>query len=176
MEFASELHDFLMQDVARSYADLLPFVKVVVVEASGHILGSFKSSLVDYVEKLFRSRSIEVKTNTTVNAIEDGNVAVLGDGTRLPFGMMVWSTGIKQVALIRNLSDDVAHARGGRIVVDTHLRLLTAAPKDAKDAKDAAPQQQQQVVGPPIAGGSIFAMGDCACDSVRPLPPLAQVR
>lgn len=166
VEFASELYDFLMQDVARCYSDLLPFVKVVVVEASGHILGSFKSSLVDYVEKLFKSRSIEVKTNTTVNAIVEGHVAVLGDGTRVPFGMMVWSTGIKQVALIRNLSEDVAHARGGRIVVDAQLRLLAAAPKDAPAGTSA---------GAPIAGGSIFAMGDCACDSVKPLPPLAQV-
>lgn len=174
VEFASELHDFLMQDVARCYSDLLPYVKVVVVEASGHILGSFKSSLVDYVEKLFKSRSIEVKTNTTVNAIVDGNIAVLGDGTRVPFGMMVWSTGIKQVALIRNLSEDIAHARGGRIVVDSHLRLLAAAPKEAP-AGGGTSAGSAPAVGPPLANGTIFAMGDCACDSVRPLPPLAQV-
>jgi NADH dehydrogenase/NADH:ubiquinone reductase (non-electrogenic) len=163
VEFASELHDFLTKDVARSYSDLLPFVNVVVVEASGHILGTFKSSLVDYVEKLFASRKIQVKLNTTVNAIVDGSVAELGDGTRLPFGLMVWSTGVKQVALIRNLGSEFSHARGGRLVMDDQLRLL-AGP----EAKGATP-------GEPIGDGTVYAMGDCACDSVKPLPALAQV-
>jgi NADH dehydrogenase FAD-containing subunit len=171
VEFASELHDFLTMDVARWYADLLPYVRVVVVEASGHILGSFKSSLVDYVEKLFRSRRIDVRANTSVKAIEDDHVAVLGDGTRLPFGLMVWSTGIKQVELVRNADAGIAHAKGGRLVVDAHLRLLSAAPADASAAGSGA----GTLYGPPIADGTIYAMGDCACDSVRPLPALAQV-
>ena len=173
VEFASELHDFLVEDVARSYGDLLPYVRVVVVEASGHILGSFKSSLVDYVEKLFKSRSIDVRANTTVVAIEDGNVAVLGDGTQLPFGLMVWSTGIKQVALVRNLMSETAHARGGRLVTDAQLRLLSAAPTPP-DSSTEAPVQQQY--GMPIGNSSVYAMGDCACNGTHPLPPLAQVR
>jgi NADH dehydrogenase/NADH:ubiquinone reductase (non-electrogenic) len=179
VEFASELHDFLTMDVARCYADLLPYVRVVVVEASGHILGSFKSSLVDYVEKLFLSRRIDVRANTTVTAIEHGSTAVLGDGTRLPFGLMVWSTGIKQVALIRNIAQEIAHARGGRLVVDSHLRLLAAAPvmtpAPATGGAGGASDSGAPQYGPPVAGGSIYALGDCACDSVRPLPALAQV-
>jgi NADH dehydrogenase FAD-containing subunit len=169
IEFASELHDFLTMDVSRHYGDLLPFVRVVVVEASGHILGTFSSSLVDYVEKLFRSRRIDVRANTAVKAVEDGHVAVLGDGTRMPFGLMVWSTGIKQVKLIRDMSGSVAHARGGRLVIDGHLRLLSAPPGPA----NAAPTGGS---GAPLADGTVFAMGDCACDKDRPLPALAQVR
>lgn len=178
VEFASELYDFLMQDVARSYADLLPFVKVVIVEASGHILGTFKSSLVDYVEKLFKSRHIDVCINTTVNRIVDDHVAVLGDGSKLPFGLMVWSTGIKQVELIRNMSGDVARARGGRLVIDNHLRLLsTIAVNNATQdqGNTPVPTVEGGVVGGPIGNGNVFAMGDCACDSVKPLPALAQV-
>jgi NADH:ubiquinone reductase (H+-translocating) len=191
IEFASELHDFLTQDVARCYADLLPFVKVVVVEASGHILGTFKSSLVDYVERLFVSRRIEVRTGTTVNAVEQGNIAVLGDGTRLPFGMMVWSTGIKQVEFIRNITSEVAHARGGRLVVDGKLRLLAAAPSatstgtstsgggtDAATTGTSTTSNSTSAghpYGPPVSNGTVFALGDCACDAVKPLPALAQV-
>lgn len=192
VEFASELHDFLMSDVARSYGDLLPYVRVVVVEASGHILGTFNAKLVDYVEKLFQSRRIDVRANTTVKAVEDGHVAVLGDGTRLPFGLMVWSTGIRQVKLIRDIAADIAHAKGGRLVVDNHLRLLAAAPPAAQSspptssADTAAAAHAATVAGPnanttsteygpPLANGTVFAMGDCACDSVRPLPALAQV-
>eukprot|EP00598_Pedospumella_elongata_P000480 CAMPEP_0184975452 /NCGR_PEP_ID=MMETSP1098-20130426/6705_1 /TAXON_ID=89044 /ORGANISM="Spumella elongata, Strain CCAP 955/1" /LENGTH=481 /DNA_ID=CAMNT_0027498199 /DNA_START=18 /DNA_END=1463 /DNA_ORIENTATION=- len=163
VEFASELYDFLMKDVARNYADLLPFVSVHVVEASGHILGSFKSSLVDYVEKLFESRSIKVRLNTTVKAIKDGSVAVLGDGTELPFGLMVWSTGVKQVSLIRALDAEFSKGRGGRLLMDDKLRLL------------AGPDAQGGKPGEPLGEGTVYAMGDCACDSVKPLPALAQV-
>jgi NADH dehydrogenase FAD-containing subunit len=177
IEFASELHDFLTMDVSRHYGDLLPFVRVVVVEASGHILGTFSSSLVDYVEKLFRSRRIDVRANTAVKAVEDGHVAVLGDGTRMPFGLMVWSTGIKQVKLIRDMSGSVAHARGSRLVIDGHLRLLSAPPGSANAAPSGGSGTPAvPVYGPPLADGTVFAMGDCACDKDRPLPALAQVQ
>lgn len=122
IEFAAELYDFLVKDVARWYADLLPSVNVMVVEASGHILGTFKESLVNYVEKLFKDRRIDVKLHTSVKSIEEGSVAVLGDGSRIPFGLMVWSTGLRQVSLIRNLGAEFARARGGRLTMDHQLR------------------------------------------------------
>jgi len=162
IEFAAELYDFLQFDVARSYADLTPYVKVMVVEASGHILGSFKSSLGKYVEKLFRKRRIEVRTGVTVQAVEDGCSMVLDDGSRLPFGLMVWSTGIKQVPMILRLGEQkqVAQAPGGRLLVDSQLRLLRPS-----SSADIAAE----------VDASVYAMGDCACDSTHPLPALAQV-
>ncbi len=41
IELAAELHDFVQQDIKRWYADLLPFTKVTVIEATNHILGAF---------------------------------------------------------------------------------------------------------------------------------------
>jgi len=182
IEFASELHDFLQHDVLRCYSHLSPLVKIVVVEASGHLLGSFKESLVGYVEALFRSRKIDVRLGTTVTAVEtqkiegaegQGCVAVLGDGKRLPFGLMVWSTGIRQVGLLRKLVKDgqVAHGPGGRVLLDKQLRLLT--PPDSKEGGERALQggAERRLV----AGGSVFAMGDCGADELHPLPALAQV-
>lgn len=158
VEFAAELYDFLKEDVAKWYPDLLPFTKVRIVEASGHILGSFNSSLVGYVESLFKKRNIELLTGTVVKEVKE-NFAILSDGSRLPFGLMVWSTGIKQVPLIQNIPADlVSKFPNGRLKVDSHLRLL-------QQGKDL-----------PIGDGSVFAIGDCAGDSVKPLPPLAQVR
>jgi len=45
IEFAAELFDFLKSDVSRWYPDLYPMVRILVVEASGSILGSFKKEL-----------------------------------------------------------------------------------------------------------------------------------
>lgn len=155
VEFAAELHDFLKNDVSRWYPDLNPLCKVKIIEASGHILGSFNNSLVHYVEKLFQSRNIDVFTGTVVQKIED-NVAYLSDKSTVKFGLMVWSTGIKQVPLIENLPAEIVekHPRGGRVKIDPYLRLLSPNGKHVDTA---------------------FAMGDCAADGGRPLPALAQV-
>ena len=50
-EFAAELYDFLQKDVVRWYPELYKHAKVKIVEASGHILGSFNESLVGYVSR-----------------------------------------------------------------------------------------------------------------------------
>ena len=165
VEFASELHDFLHDDVSRWYPDVKNHVRVVVVEASQNILGTFKSSLVEYVERLFKSRKIELFTKTTIKEVKD-NVAVLGDGAKLPFGVMVWSTGIKQVELIERIAGIVASSANKRLLVDGHLRLLERPSRD---------ESTSRLPSTPISDGSIFALGDCACDVHRPLPSLAQV-
>lgn len=169
IEFSSELYDFLVEDVARLYPDLLQFVSVHIIEATGQILGSFHTALIKYVEKLFVSRAINMWLNTSVTGVVDDCVAMLDDGTRLPFGLMVWSTGIQQVPLVRNLpASEFAKGRGGRLLVDDQLRLL--AGPDAQ--KSHMQQGNERLVG----GGTVYAMGDCACNCVTPLPALAQVR
>ena len=56
IEFAGELYDFVKNDILRWYPDLQGVVKVTVVEASGHLLGTFHSTIVDYVESTFKKR------------------------------------------------------------------------------------------------------------------------
>ena len=46
VEFAAEVHDFLMKDVSRWYPELLSDIRIKLIEASGHIMGSFNESLV----------------------------------------------------------------------------------------------------------------------------------
>ncbi len=159
MEFASELHDFLQEDVSRWYPDLFPYCRVKIVEATGHILGNFNTSLVNYVEKLFRNRKIELLTDIQVKEVKD-DVAVLGNGSQIPFGLMVWSTGVKQVPLIQNIDKETVakFPNNGRLKVDKYLRVI-----DAKDANKR------------LGSGNVFALGDCAADSEKPLPALAQV-
>jgi len=155
VEFAAELYDFLRKDVSRYYPELLDAVRVQLIEASGHILGSFDSSLVGYVESLFKSRRIEVISNTAVREVV-ANTALLSDGRQLPFGLMVWSTGVQQTPLINSISEIQKH-RNGRLKVDAYLRVLSIDTGSAPSS-------------------TVFAVGDCAADVDKPLPMLAQVR
>ncbi len=130
---------------------------VVIVEASGHLLGAFQTSLVKYVESLFIHRRFQIKTDTAVKSIID-NKAMLSNGEILEFGLMIWSAGIKQVSFIRDLPvDEFSKAGNGRLMIDSHLHVLGSEGNHS------------------VYGGSVFAMGDCAGDVDKPLPALAQV-
>ena len=165
VEFASELYDFLTKDVSRWYPDLHKDVHIHLVEASGHILGTFHSKLVSYVERLFQKRQIHLMTSTAVAKV-DGSEVIFADGTKLQFGLMVWSTGIKQLAMVQNIQE-LAKFPNGRLKVDGHLRALAAT------ATTTATTSSDSVTTLPHS--RVFSMGDCAGNYEKPLPGLAQV-
>ncbi|GMH99613.1 hypothetical protein TrLO_g5914 [Triparma laevis f. longispina] len=127
-EYASELHDFLTRDLATLYPDLLPYVRVTLVEASNHLLGPFESSLRSYVLGLFKSRDISVKIDTAVLSVEiftdpsygfEASKAILSSGESLEFGTMIWSAGLKPVRLTDALS--IPKTPAGRILTLSQL-------------------------------------------------------
>jgi len=177
IEFAAELYDFLKGDVARWYPDLFPYVSVKIIEASGHILNTFHSNIVNYVETLFSSRNIDLLMTTTVTKI-DKNEVFLNNGKSLKFGLMVWSTGIKQVPFIQQMSPAaVAKFPNGRLKVDEHLHVLTPLESDATSpTSSASPVGTAPAFPYKLSGnGNVFALGDCCGDALKPLPSLAQV-
>ena len=91
IEFSGELHDFIVEDVAKWFPDVK--TRVIVVESTDHILGTFDSKLTDYAMKILKSRSeITLKTNTHVKSVGENQV-VLSNGETIPCGITVWSTG-----------------------------------------------------------------------------------
>jgi len=176
IEFAAELYDFLKGDVAKWYPDLFPLATVKIIEASGHILNTFHSTIVHYVEKLFQSRHIELFMTTSVMKIEQNEV-FLNNHQSFKFGLMVWSTGIKQVPFIANMSaETVAKFPNGRVKIDDALHMLTTT---ASHVDNLTETPSKQVLGAvsytPIGQGKVFAIGDCAGHVTKPLPSLAQV-
>jgi len=85
---------------------------------------------------------------------------VFSDGKRIPFGLMVWSTGLKQVPLIESLPSEIARHRNHRVMIDDKLQIL---------------RKEKDLTYTPYGSGSVFALGDCAGDEKVPLPALAQV-
>ena len=127
-----------------------------------------------------------MRVGTRVKALEkDGDgctrVAVLApaDGAadeRLEFGMLVWSAGLQQTNFVRQLYSpqyEIRKSRTGRLLVDEHLRLqVNASDPDDDDVLDEAPEGDASEA---LLGGRVYAIGDCAVNDERPLPPTAQV-
>ncbi len=146
VEFAAELHDFLTEDLAESYRSCIPDVAITLFEAGNTILNTFDATLSEYTLKIFKRQKISVRLKSQVERVEEKEL-ILKDGSQVPYGMLVWSTGNTPNAFVNNLSFE--KDRAGRVLTDEQLR----------------------VKGFPF----IYALGDCAAIDGENLPAVAQV-
>lgn len=148
VEFSGELSDFIMKDVHKRYSHVKDYIHVTLIEAND-ILSSFDDRLRVYATKQLTKSGVRL-VRGTVKDVQPKKL-VLSDGTDVPYGLLVWSTGVGPSSFIRNM--DLPKAPGGRIGVDDWLRVPSAP--------------------------DVFAIGDCSGyleSTGKPtLPALAQV-
>ncbi|KAG9129587.1 hypothetical protein Leryth_014429 [Lithospermum erythrorhizon] len=148
VEFSGELSDFIMKDVRQRYAHVKDYIHVTLIEAKD-ILSSFDDRLRRYaVNQLIKSGVHLV--HGVVKDVQPEKI-VLSDGTNVPYGLLVWSTGVGPSSFVNNL--DVPKSPGGRIGIDEWLRVPSVP--------------------------DVFAVGDCSgfleTTGKEVLPALAQV-
>lgn len=146
VEFAAELHDFMDDDLQRAFPDLMPDVRITLLEASSGILNMFDRELGEYALKRFARARIDVRTGSMVKCVHKHGVT-LADGSELAAGLVVWSTGIGATPLVKDLP--FPKDRAQRLTTDEYF---------------AVDKQR-----------SIFAIGDCATRQGDELPATAQV-
>lgn len=148
VEFSGELSDFIKRDVQDRYTHVKDYVKVTLIEAS-EILSSFDVGLRQYATNHLTKSGVSLMRGV-VKEVHSKKI-VLSDETNVPYGLLVWSTGVGPSQFVRSL--DLPKAPGGRIGIDEWLRVSSVE--------------------------DVFALGDCAGfleNSGRPvLPALAQV-
>ncbi|KAL2456827.1 Internal alternative NAD(P)H-ubiquinone oxidoreductase A1 [Abeliophyllum distichum] len=148
VEFSGELSDFIMRDVHQRYAHVKNYIRVTLIEAN-EILSSFDVGLRQYATKHLTKVGVRL-VRGVVKEVHPNKI-VLSDGSDVPYGLLVWSTGVGPSEFVRSLN--LPKSSGGRIGVDEWLRV------------------------PSIE--DVFALGDCAGfleQTGRPvLPALAQV-
>ncbi|KAL9355555.1 hypothetical protein Peur_053525 [Populus x canadensis] len=148
VEFSGELSDFIMRDVQDQYTHVKDYVKVTLIEAS-EILSSFDVGLRQYATNHLTKSGVSLMRGV-VKEVHPKKI-VLSDETNVPYGLLVWSTGVGPSQFVKSI--DLPKAPGGRIGIDEWLRVSSVE--------------------------DVFALGDCAGfleSSGRPvLPALAQV-
>ncbi|KAF9193936.1 hypothetical protein BGZ51_001629 [Haplosporangium sp. Z 767] len=153
VEFSSELHDFIREDCSRLFPGLMTHVTLAVYDVAPTILASFDKSLSAYCMTKFKRSGIEVRTGTVVDKVEDGRM-VLKDGKIIPFGCLVWSTGLTENPMTTSLEGKVMKSKSKRILTDSYLRVLDTEGKVIPN---------------------VYALGDCATIKDHELPQTAQV-
>ncbi|KAJ7541713.1 hypothetical protein O6H91_10G072500 [Diphasiastrum complanatum] len=126
VEFSGELADFIRTDVRLKYPHVKDYVHVTLIESGVRLMRG------------------------VVKDVQPGKL-IISDDTEVPFGLLVWSTGVGASEFVRSLQ--LEKAPGGRIGVDDWLR---------------------------VAGlEDVYAIGDCAgylpSTGKSVLPALAQV-
>lgn len=148
VEFSGELSDFIMKDVRQTYAHVKHYIRVTLVEAN-EILSSFDDRLRTYAIKQLTKSGVQL-VRGIVKDVQPQKI-ILSDGTDIPYGLLVWSTGVGPSPFVNSLN--IPKAPGGRIGIDEWLRV---------------PSVQD-----------VFAIGDCSGfleSTGKPvLPALAQV-
>ncbi|XAR58904.1 NADH:ubiquinone reductase (non-electrogenic) [Bertholletia excelsa] len=148
VEFSGELSDFIMRDVHQRYKHMEKYIHVTLIEAN-EILSSFDDRLRRYAIRHLVKSGVHL-VRGVVKDVEREKL-ILNDGTEVPYGLLVWSTGVGPSPFVKNL--ELPKAPGGRIGVDEWLRV---------------PSVQD-----------VFAIGDCSGfleSTGKPvLPALAQV-
>ncbi|KDP46479.1 hypothetical protein JCGZ_08451 [Jatropha curcas] len=148
VEFSGELSDFIMRDVHQRYAHVKDYIHVTLIEAN-EILSSFDDRLRRYATKQLTKSGVRL-VRGIVKDVKPHKL-ILNDGTEVPYGLLVWSTGVGPSPFVKSL--DLPKSPGGRIGVDEWLRV---------------PSVQD-----------VFAVGDCSgyleSTGKTVLPALAQV-
>ncbi|KAI9475754.1 MAG: FAD/NAD(P)-binding domain-containing protein [Benjaminiella poitrasii] len=154
VEFSAELYDFIAGDLSRLYPDLMGKTRMTLFDVAPTILGAFDSHLADYASRKFRRKGIQIKTQRQVEKVEKDHLVIQGEGA-VPYGLLVWSTGLMQNPLVESFTSAAKDKSGQRILTDGHLHVIDNGS------------------GTPFP--NIYAVGDCATIKDNDLPATAQV-
>ncbi len=146
VEFAAELHDFMVEDLRKAYPPLVAEARITLVEATKEILSTFDEKLRRYATALFARQRICVLTETPVVKVT-GKAVLLADGSELPYGLLLWSTGNGPTPFVQRVQ--LPKDERGRILVDEHFCVK--------------------------GYDTIYALGDCSVIDGAPLPATSQV-
>ncbi|KAF9078394.1 pyridine nucleotide-disulfide oxidoreductase-domain-containing protein [Rhodocollybia butyracea] len=153
VEFTAELHDLIHAELSKHYPSLAKMARINLYDVAPSILGMFDRNLVQYTEKNFRRDGISIYTSHHVDRVEAGKIYIQEQG-EVPYGLLVWSTGLAPNPLIASINELKKHERKQSIVTDNHLNALNP---------DGSPNPD------------VYVIGDAACIENVPLPATAQV-
>ncbi|KAF8489842.1 hypothetical protein JB92DRAFT_2755305 [Gautieria morchelliformis] len=135
VEFAAELHDLLQTDLVRAYPNLAPMAKISLYDVAPQILGSFDQSLIKYATDRFKRHGIAIKSQHHVERVDqasEGTMFVKEEG-EVPFGLLVWSTGLAPNPLVESITELAKDERTGSLVVNDQLNVLTQGTSEAAE-------------------------------------------
>jgi NADH dehydrogenase len=153
LEGLAELQDFMSDVIDRYPRCRVQGMRWLLVEAKERVMPEVAPSLAAFAERELRGRGIEIRTNTTIEAVGERTVTLRG-GERIATRTVVWTAGVKPHPVVARLG--LPLRPDGRLEVDAAMRV--AGREDVWAIGDAAgvpdPARQGEVC-PPTAQHAI---------------------
>ncbi|GAB2301132.1 External alternative NAD(P)H-ubiquinone oxidoreductase B2, mitochondrial [Dionaea muscipula] len=148
VEFAAELHDYITEDFLKLYPNVKGLVKITLLEATDHILNMFDKRITAFAEEKFGRDGINLKTGAMVTKVTDREISMkeirTGEISSVPYGLVVWSTGIGTRPLIVDFMKKVG--QGNRRVLATDEWLRVEGTENVYALGDCATINQRKVM------------------------------
>ncbi|KAK3134397.1 hypothetical protein QOZ80_6AG0548550 [Eleusine coracana subsp. coracana] len=144
VEFAAELHDFIVEDLVKLYPAVQKFVKITIIQSGEHILNMFDKRITAFAEEKFQRDGIEVSTGFRVVKVSDDMVTMkskIAGEVSVPYGMAVWSAGIGTRPVIMDFMHQIGQTNRRALATNEWLRVREC--------------------------DSVYAIGDCATVNQR---------
>ncbi|KFK40453.1 hypothetical protein AALP_AA3G375000 [Arabis alpina] len=127
VEFSAELHDFLVDDVAKIYPKVQEFTRITLLEAGDHILNMFDKRIIAFAEEKFQRDGINLKTGSMVVGVTADEISTkereTGKLVTETYGMVVWSAGIGLRPFIRDFMQEIGQGQRRVLATDEWLRV-----------------------------------------------------
>ncbi|EAN31284.1 Pyridine nucleotide-disulfide oxidoreductase family protein [Theileria parva strain Muguga] len=127
VESAGELSVLMNSHLGKIYPELMPFVKVSIVEAGQRLLPSLAQNTSKYVLKVF-SKSVNMYFGKVVSEVREKSCILKelasGNTEEVECGLVLWASGLKETDLVMKLKRKWNVPEGSRaLLVDQYLRL-----------------------------------------------------
>ena len=155
IELTAELDDLCKGELKGLYPEVAGEVRISVYDVAPNILSAYDAKLHEYATRQLEGRGVDVAPNTKIERVDGGNLHIAGKGM-VPYGMLIWATGNKQVPLVEGLDVRVPEKGLKRIVTDDCCRVFKS--RDSDEVWDG-----------------VFAIGDAADIEGASLPTTAEV-
>ncbi|EXJ56881.1 hypothetical protein A1O7_07225 [Cladophialophora yegresii CBS 114405] len=155
IELTAELDDLCQDELRHIYPQVAEHVSISIYDVAPHILSAYDNKLHEYATSQLQKRHIDIAPNTRIEKV-DGQALYIKDKGRVPYGMLIWATGNKNVALLERIDVKLSEKGLKRILTDDRLRVFN----------------------PGKEGGvhdGVFALGDAADIEGASLPTTAEV-
>ncbi|KAL0645211.1 hypothetical protein Bca4012_043502 [Brassica carinata] len=126
VEFAAELHDFVREDLVTLYPKAKDLVRITLLEAADHILTMFDKRITEFAEEKFSRDGIDVKLGSMVTKVNEKDISAKTKGggvSSIPYGMIVWSTGIGTRPVIKDFMKQIGQGNRRALATDEWLRV-----------------------------------------------------
>ncbi|OVA20213.1 Pyridine nucleotide-disulfide oxidoreductase [Macleaya cordata] len=127
VEFAAELHDFVQEDLVKLYPVVQDLVKITVIQSGDHILNAFDERISSFAEQKFQRDGIELLTGSRVVGVSNEAITLKmkskGEISSVPYGMVVWSTGIRTRPVVSDFMDQIGQSNRRALATDEWLQV-----------------------------------------------------